>query len=131
MDPALVKKLLFKPGHKILIRNAPEGYVERLMPLPDGAELAAADAAGCDVVQQFVRNKADIDALAPAALAALKPGGLLWLSYPKRSPKVQTDINRDTGWETLHRAGWTAVTQIAVNETWSALRFRPQANVGR
>ena len=131
MDPVLVKKLLFKPGQKILIRNAPEGYVERVTPLPAGAELAAADAAGCDAVQLFVRNKADIDALAPAALAALKPGGLLWLSYPKRGPRVQTDINRDTGWETLHRAGWTAVTQIAVDETWSALRFRPQTDVGR
>lgn len=131
MDPTLIKKLLIKPSGRVLIVNAPEGYLNRITPLPEGATLAEADAAGCDLVQLFCRNKADVDALAAAAIAAVKPGGVLWLCYPKRGPKVQTDINRDTGWETVKGAGWGPVMQIAIDDTWSALRFRPEADIRR
>lgn len=65
------------------------------------------------------------------AIASVRPGGLLWISYPKRSAKVETDMTRDIGWETIDAAGWQGVTQIAIDATWSALRFRPAAEVGR
>lgn len=49
----------------------------------------------------------------------------------KRSSGVETDITRDVGWQALREAGWRPVTQIAIDATWSALRFRPADQVGR
>ena len=50
---------------------------------------------------------------------------------PKRSAKVATDLTRDHGWEAFAKAGWRPVTQVSVDDVWSALRFRPLAEVGR
>ncbi len=127
MDEALLKRLQIKPGRTVLLLNPPPGYRERLLPLPEGATLLTDDApqAGADIVQLFVHRQTDVETLARRGIAALKPGGILWLTYPKRSKTVQTDINRDTGWDSVTAAGWLPVTQIAVDETWSALRFRP------
>ena len=127
MDEALLKKLQIKPGCTVLLLNPPAGYRERLLPLPEGATLLRDDPpqAGADIVQLFVHQQTDVETLARRGMAALKPGGILWLTYPKRSKTVQTDINRDTGWDSVTAAGWLPVTQIAVDETWSALRFRP------
>ncbi len=129
---SLAKKLGIKAGLKLLILHAPEGYLQQLGDLPQGAVVQTMDECGestYDFVQVFVRNKADVDNFGARAIAALKPGGLLWFTYPKKSSKVQTDITRDTGWNSLGTAGLRPVTQIAVDETWSALRFRPEADV--
>ena len=124
--PNLVGKLGIKPGHKLLIMNAPEGYRAILGALPEGTELDSNAGQGFDFVQLFVRNKADVEKLAPEAVRALKTGGLLWFSYPKKSSKVETDISRDVGWEALTRAAMRPVTQVSIDDTWSALRFRPE-----
>ena len=80
-------------------------------------------------VQLFVYNKANIDAHATTAMQALKPGGLLWFAYPKKSSKVKTDISRDIIWEGLMSIGIHPVTLISIDDTWSALRFRPSTLV--
>ena len=82
-----------------------------------------------DFVQAFMHNKADVESYAMAALQALKPGGLLWFTYPKKTSSIKTDITRDNGWEEVMNAGIRPVTQIAIDETWSALRFRPTDDV--
>ena len=116
-DTALGKKLGIKAGHRMLIMNSPEGYAETLGALPDGVELESNPNGLFDFVQSFVVSKADVDSLAPKALKAIKPGGLLWFSYPKKSPKVETDISRDVGWETLSSAGMRPVTQMSIDDT--------------
>ncbi len=67
----------------------------------------------------------------PTAVSAVKHDGLLWISYPKRSSKVETDITRDVGWEAVTQAGLRAVTQVSINDVWSALRFRPVDRIGK
>ena len=62
-------------------------------------------------------------------MQAVKAGGLLWFTYPKKTAKIKADITRDTGWESVRAAGWRPVTQIAIDETWSALRLRPESEV--
>ena len=57
--------------------------------------------------------------------------GVLWLCYPKGGAKAGTDINRDTGWDVMLLAGWGPVSQIAIDERWSALRWRPESDVKR
>ncbi len=130
-ESSLMKKLGIKPGHKVLIMNAPNGYMQTLGTLPESAELKTSTEgiSDFDCVQLFVYNKADIDAHATMAMQALKPGGLLWFAYPKKSSKVKTDISRDIGWEGLTSKGIRPVTQIAIDDTWSALRFRPVSEV--
>jgi hypothetical protein len=129
MDAALIKKLQIKPGYRVLVLNAPDGYLERLTPLPEGATVTHAPGGGFDVVHAFAGNQAELNKIAPIAIAAVKPGGVLWFSYPKQSAKVATDITRDRGWELVTGAGLRGVTQIAIDDTWSALRFRPATDV--
>ena len=78
-----------------------------------------------DFVQLFVRDSAELATYAPAALAAIKRDGVFWIAYPKKSARVTTDLTRDRGWAPVTAAGLRPVTQIAVDETWSALRWRP------
>lgn len=124
-DGALVKKLQIKPGQRMVILNPPPGYLEQLGPLPKGVELAEKPEGVFDFVQLFVHNVAELERLASSAIAAAKRDAILWISYPKRSARVQTDIARDVGWEVVNRAGLRPVSQVAIDETWSALRFRP------
>jgi hypothetical protein len=94
-DTSLAEKLQVNPGSKMLIMNAPEGYLAMLDRLPEGAEVTTKGGGTFDFVQVFVYNKADVDNLAPKAIKAVKPGGMLWFSYPKKSSKIKTDIHRD------------------------------------
>ncbi|MGH3665245.1 MAG: hypothetical protein ACRDU8_03995 [Egibacteraceae bacterium] len=58
-------------------------------------------------------------------------GGLLWPAYPKRSAKVDTDLTRDVGWDAVTKAGWDGIAQVSVDDVWSAVRFRPVADIKR
>jgi hypothetical protein len=127
---ALLKKLGIKPGQRLLVLNAPAGYVDSLKPLPDETELATKGKGPFDFVQLFVQNKAEIERHALRAIAAVKPRGLLWIAYPKKSSKLETDISRDVGWDVVKKAAWEAVAIVAIDDVWSALRFRPAADVG-
>jgi hypothetical protein len=123
---SLARKLLIKPGHRVLALNAPEHYRSLLSPLAEGVQISEEPEDGSfDVVHAFAGNQAELERVAPTALQSVKPGGIVWFSYPKQASKVQTDISRDTGWDVLERAGWRPVTQISVDDVWSALRYRP------
>lgn len=136
MEPsALARKLQIKPDRRMLLLEPPDEYLLALEPLPAGVELVIGEQPGppegCDVVQAFVRDRASLASLAPRAIAALRPDGLLWFAYPKRTSGVATDIHRDAGWEPVTEAGWDGVRQIAIDAVWSALRFRPASEIKR
>jgi hypothetical protein len=128
MSP-ITKKLGIKPGYKVLILNAPEGYIHSLEPLPEGAEVARAANGKYDFVQLFVYNKADVDKNGLAAWENLKPGGTLWYAYPKKTGQIKTDITRDVAWEKIVEAGFGPVAMVSLDDTWSAFRFRPNSEV--
>ncbi len=130
MATSLAQKLGIKPAQRVLLLNAPSGYAELLDPLPDGVTLSTrADGSPYDGVQAFVSSRADVETGAPQVLAALKAGGVLWMIYPKKSSKIKTDISRDAGWDRLRAASYDAVAVVSVDETWSALRFRPSSEI--
>ncbi|MHB0965059.1 MAG: hypothetical protein ACYC36_01275 [Bellilinea sp.] len=131
MDNPLAKKLLIRSGSRLLVRNAPPGYLEKLEPLPDGVQLLTTVEVTFDVVLLFVHNKAEVDALALESTMAARSGGVVWLIYPKKSKNAQTDINRDTGWDVLWDAGWVGIAIVAIDDAWAALRFRPASDVKR
>jgi hypothetical protein len=78
-----------------------------------------------DWIQLFAKNKKELAALAPKALAALKPESILWLSFPKGSSKIQTDLTRDKGWEAIHDIDLKFINLVSVNDMWSAFALRP------
>ncbi|HZA81146.1 MAG TPA: hypothetical protein VFC13_06690, partial [Actinomycetes bacterium] len=97
---------------------------------PQGVEVTTDLEGTFDFVQVFATDRATLDRHLEAAHAALEPGGLFWISYPKGSSKVPTDLNRDVFLNALGHLGVRPVTQVSVDDVWSALRFRPFAEVG-
>ncbi len=124
-ESALARKMKLKPGQRAALVNAPEGYLKELSPLPAGVEVAEKLQGQFDWVQIFLKNRAELDKLVPKVVRALKPESLLWISYPKGTSKIQTDLTRDKGWDALQEANLKWVTLISVNETWSAFALRP------
>ena len=127
----LVKKLRLQPGQHVLILNSPPGFMDQLGDLPQGVEVAHEPVGTFDFVHLFVKDVAELENLGPAAIEAVKYDGILWISYPKRSSRVETDITRDMGWDVMAQAGLRPVTQVSIDDIWSALRFRPGEQVGR
>jgi hypothetical protein len=125
----LVKKLLIKPGMRLAFLNPPVGYLEHLELLPDGTQIVDGPVGSLDFVQLFITNSDDYGRLGPAALRAVKPDGLLWICYPKKTSGVESDLDRDVVWKMLEPTGLRPVTQVAIDEVWSALRFRPSDKV--
>jgi hypothetical protein len=73
----------------------------------------------------FVKNVSEVERLAPNTIHNLKADGVLWFCYPKKtSKKYNSDIDRDHGWDILIESGYYGIRLVAIDENWSALRFR-------
>jgi hypothetical protein len=127
----LAKKLQMKAGQRAVIINPPVGYLERLAPLPEGVELIEKPEGQCDFVQLFVKNMEDLHKFLPVAAQVVKHDALLWIAYPKGGAKAGTDLNRDILWDAVSHHNLSGVTLVSLDETWSAMRFRPSERVGQ
>jgi hypothetical protein len=78
-----------------------------------------------DWIQVFVKSKAELEKIAPKAARALGPEGLLWLAFPKGASKIQTDLTRDKGWDSLAKMDLKWISLVSVDDTWSAFSLRP------
>ncbi|TVY12029.1 hypothetical protein [Paenibacillus cremeus] len=125
MQEELVKKLRYKAGQAAVI-HAPEGY--RL-----GIETESADAKGpFDFVQLFVADSQEVNQWLPKVLPLLGDDAVFWITYPKQSSKVKTDLNRDRLAALVQdTTPYRPVSNVAVDDKWSALRFRLKALVGK
>ena|ERR1051325_3904745 len=121
-DGSLAKKMKLKPGSRAAIINAPENYFQEFR--QDG-EISEKLDGKFDWIQIFVKDKSELDKLLPKAARALKPESILWISFPKGTSKIQTDLTRDKGWESLRSLDLKWITLISVNENWSAFSLRP------
>ncbi len=129
---SLAKKLLMKPNMRIGVMNAPEGFPESLGELPPGVSLVTSPEPGSlDLILLFVRSLAELEAQAPGAMALAKYDALAWIAYPKKSSKIKTDVDRDSGWAKMSALGFAGVAMVALDETWSAMRYRPAERVGK
>ncbi len=121
-ESPLAKKMKLKPGARAAVIKAPEGYLKRLKHDTGIAEKLSGK---FDWIQVFAKNKKELASLAPKAATALKPDSMLWLSFPKGTSKIQTDLTRDKGWEGAQKLDLKWVNLISVNDDWSAFALRP------
>jgi hypothetical protein len=120
---SVAAKLGIKPAQSIFLINPPGDYAEMVGGLPPGTTVVRHRPA--DVVHLFASSMVELAEHGAEATAAVKPGGLVWISYPKGGPGLKQDMLRDA------IEGWQPVTQVAIDNTWSAMRFRPDAEVGK
>jgi hypothetical protein len=119
----LTKKLRLKGGYRAIVLNAPESYAPALAHVPADVEMASQLEGPIDFIHVFVTHRDEMERQIPALRDALKPQGLLWVSYPKGTA-IPTDLKRDVLWKMLGDAGLQAVAQVSIDEVWSAMRFK-------
>jgi hypothetical protein len=119
----LAKKLGFKPAHEVLLVDAPPSYRKLVEPLPEGVRFVPRLAATTDIVHAFATRKTDLAKSLKGFRAKLKPDGVVWVSWPKKSAKVTTDITEDTIRELALPLGFVDIKVCAVDETWSGLKL--------
>jgi hypothetical protein len=113
-------KLQIKPGQLVAIL-AEDGVVPPFAPC-EGNPAVPPDAA--DVIVAFARNSSELASVAAPAIAAARRDKLAWIAYPKAG-QLGTDLNRDILARALSGEGVQPVRQVAIDDVWSALRFRP------
>jgi hypothetical protein len=128
----LMKKLNYKGQHHVFLLNKPaslslnieeKGFAGVIADQWDGVE-----SEGLFLI--FVFSQDEIHHWAEVLLPVISPKALLWLAYPKLSSKLyHSDVSRDRGWNPFTQKGWRPVRQIAIDEDWSSLRFRPNSNL--
>jgi hypothetical protein len=120
------EKLNWKDQQEIVVLSAPESFE------PELAQLSVATVhRNLSLVKEtafllaFVTRKSEVDSLAPQIAKLARGDAIVWFAYPKgSSKKYKCDFNRDTGWGALNKLGFETVRAIAIDEDWTALRFR-------
>lgn len=122
--PTVFEKLNLKDQKEIFVLNAPETFIPELAGLRRVAVHRKFRAfSEIQFVLAFVTRKKEVDDLAGKIVT--KSDVILWFAYPKGTSKnYQCDFNRDNGWDSLKSRGWDTVRAVAIDEDWSAIRFR-------
>lgn len=126
---ALWKKLNWKSHDAVLVLNPPASFEPEIEAIEASGVKVHRDLAQVGSVSflvSFITKKVEIESLASRMGEYAATGDIvLWIAYPKgTSRRYQCDFNRDNGWEPLGTAGFEPVRQVAIDEDWSALRFR-------
>jgi hypothetical protein len=125
--PPLARKLKLSDASRPIVLGASDDQRVALVSelgRPAGDRLDG----GHDWILLFARDRAALERSIGAAAAALEDPGVLWLAYPKGSSKIQTDLTRDAGWESVAAADLMWLGLVSIDATWSAFslrRYRP------
>ena len=122
-----IKKLKFKDTPLIL--NAPEDLKKEFVELGCSTAFVKKNKSGNTAV--FIYNNIELLSFLKNQLKNIEYDSVFWIVYPKLSSTLKSDINRDTIWAAGHELGIDTVTAVSLNETWTALRFRPLEMVGK
>ena len=124
--PAVFEKLNLKGQPEILVVNAPPSFEAELAGL-EGVTVVR-DPKKTKAVQfalVFATKQVEVDVLSKTLAGKAEGDAVLWFAYPKgTSKKYKCEFNRDSGWKAIRSFGFDSVRQIAIDEDWSALRFR-------
>ncbi len=119
----LPKKLGIREGSRVAVVSAPDGFTRVLGPLPAGVDLRTDARGRCDVVVFFVTRRAELTRRFPSFVRALQTDGGLWVSWPKKTSGVATDLGFDAVQQVGLHAGLVDNKVCAIDGTWSGLRF--------
>ena len=119
----LARKLGIVPGMRVLLERAPDDYPKLVAPLPDGVVFARSPSKSVELVHVFATERVALEKALRRYRAKLAPDAAVWVSWPKKSSKVPTDITEDTIREVALPLGWVDVKVCAVSEVWSGLKL--------
>jgi hypothetical protein len=131
MNPVF-KKLNYKDQQQLHIINSPDSFKKETDEMKDAASIKTtlAGAKSVSFFLAFVTKQQEVNDLTSKVAALLEEDGLLWFAYPKGTSKRYTcEFNRDNGWEELGKHGFEPVRMVAIDEDWSALRFRKAEHI--
>ena len=119
----LAQKLGIKAGEKVLTLNAPANYGKLLAPLPEGVSFARKATPGAGFVHLFISNRKTLEKELSRLRKLIADTGVLWVSWPKKSSGVATDVTEDVIREVALPLGFVDVKVCAVDDTWSGLKL--------
>jgi hypothetical protein len=119
----LAQKLGIKAGTTVVTLHPPAGYQKSLAPLPPGVSFAETAARGSIFVHLFVSERQTLEKELKRLRKILADDGILWVSWPKKSSGVATDIREDAIRDICLPLGFVDVKVCAVDETWSGLKL--------
>jgi len=122
-NKSLKDKLGIKPGFTAAFVNPPAGYLDLLGDLPPDVEILTISRGPCDFIQFFTRNRNELEEEFPRLKQVLKPGGMLWVSWPKKTSSIEHDLDETLVRETGLANGLVDVKICAIDQEWSALKF--------
>jgi hypothetical protein len=125
MLETLFQKLKYKPDYSALVLNSPANFLSK----KDEVDIRIAAKKKYNLVLLFVKSEAEVNQYAPKILKVLDEESIFWIAYPKKTSGIKTDVSRDLGWDKIVASGYEIVSLIAIDDTWSALRFRPSQKV--
>lgn len=117
----LPKKLGIKPGHRVMVLSAPDGF--EAAALPDGVTVVRSARGKADVIVSFHIERANLARRMPKLRAAMEPNAGLWIAWPKRASKVPTDLTEDVVRELALENVLVDNKVAALDEKWSGLRL--------
>ena len=129
---ATFKKLNYKAQHTLFILNAPDSFSKEINEMKHlaGIKTSLAGAKELEFFLAFVIKQNEVDELSKKVAPLLAADGIIWFAYPKgSSKKYKCEFNRDNGWAELGKQGFEPVRMVAIDEDWSALRFRRTENI--
>jgi hypothetical protein len=120
----LPEKLGIKEGSRVALVAAPDRFVEStLAPLPDQVDLRERARGPLDLIVFFTKTRADLKRRFGKLASAIRPAGVLWIAWPKRSSGISTDLTEDILREVGLPQGLVDTKVCAIDDTWSGLRF--------
>ena len=119
----LARKLGLRPGMRVAALGAPADYPALLEPIPEGATVVDELEADAPFIHFFTTERAALEAELPRLNDALASDGMLWISWPKKAAKVETDVDENVVRRAGLAAGLVDVKICAVDATWSGLKF--------
>jgi hypothetical protein len=123
-ETPLPRKLGIKPGHRVLVLGAPDGFEDSTLgPLPDGVEVRRRATGTADVIVAFYTRRAELARKMPALRERMDPAAGLWIAWPKRTSKVETDLTEDVVRELALENVLVDNKVCAIDEKWSGLRL--------
>ncbi len=123
-EKTIFEKMRIKPGMTHRVIGLPDELKSIYLSLDNGVILSDLQDTKADVLHLFVNSMAELENSLPGYASKLKPGGTIWICYPKLSSSKKSDISRDIIWRYVEQFNFKPVAMVSMNETWSAFRLK-------